>query len=140
MNSDFTVAVHSLVYLEHKKGCSVNSEEIAANVCTHPVRVRRVLSRLCKAGLITSREGHKGGGYCFDGDPSQIPLLTVLDALGQQVVPQGWTSGDTDMRCLIASGMGEVMRGLFDQLDQACREKLAGITVADIVAAIFHNP
>lgn len=140
MNSDFTVAVHSLVYLEHKRQLTVNSEEIAANVCTHPVRVRRVLSRLCKAGLITSREGHKTGGYCFDGDPRRLTLLQVLDALDQKVVPPGWTSGDTDMECLIASGMGEIMRGLFEELDQACREKLARVTVADIVGAIFHNP
>lgn len=137
MNSDFVVAVHSLVYLEHKHARTVHSEEIAANVCTHPVRVRRVLSRLCKAGLITSREGHRAGGYCFEGDAVSITLLKVLDALGQKVVSPGWTSGDTDMDCLIASGMGGIMEGIFDDMDQACRDKLDQVTIGHIVDKIF---
>ena len=62
MNAEFAVAVHSLVFLARRGGTST-SEEIARSVCTHPARVRKVLSRLKKAQLVSSREGHQDGGY-----------------------------------------------------------------------------
>ena len=54
MNAEFAVAVHSLVFLARRGGTST-SEEIARSVCTHPARVRKVLSRLKKAQLVSSR-------------------------------------------------------------------------------------
>lgn len=136
MNSEFTVAVHSLVYLNHK-GRVTRSEDIAQNVCTNPARVRKVLSQLKKAGLVSSREGKREGGYAFQGDPGEVSLLNVLDALGEKVVAPAWLSGDTDMDCLIASGMGDVMAGIFGDLDGLCRERLSQITIQHIDRAIF---
>lgn len=138
MNSEFTVAVHSLVFLNHKRRV-MRSEDIAESVCTHPARVRKVLSRLTKAGLLTSREGHRGGGYAFCGNPEEVTLLDVLDALSERVVEPGWTSGDTDMECLIASGMGEIMEGICADLNLACRDRLRAVTIAAIDRKIFDG-
>lgn len=138
MNSEFTVAVHSLVFLNHKNRVT-RSEDIAQNVCTHPARVRKVLSRLKKAGLVTSREGQRGGGYAFAGDPARVTLLQVLDALDERIISAGWASGDMDMECLIASGMGAIMGGIYDELDRLCRERLSQTTIADIDRQIFGD-
>ena len=56
MNSDFCVGVHALVYLSHKN-CCLSSEELAENICTNRVRVRRVMGRLGKAGLVDTKSG-----------------------------------------------------------------------------------
>ena len=56
MNGLFCVAVHALIYLD-KRGCLLSSEELAANICTNPARVRKVMAKLKKAGLVTTRTG-----------------------------------------------------------------------------------
>ena len=47
MTSDYCVAVHALVYLNHKAKV-LSSEELAENICTNPARVRKVMAKLKK--------------------------------------------------------------------------------------------
>ena len=61
MTAEFTVAVHALVYLHHKNTV-LSSEELAQNVCTNPARIRKVMAKLKKAGLVLAREGRVQGG------------------------------------------------------------------------------
>ena len=67
MNSDFIVAVHALVYLNHKADI-VSSEALAKNICTNAARVRKVmapLKRLCEetgCTVIALRHLNKGQG------------------------------------------------------------------------------
>lgn len=136
MNSDFCVAVHALVYLNHK-ACVLSSEALAENICTHPARVRRVLSTLRKAGLVETREGAVGGGYRFSGKPEKVTLAQVAQALSVHFVETSWRSGDVDMECLVASGMGSIMDGVFNDLNQRCADRLTEITIADLDQQIF---
>lgn len=61
MNSEFTIAVHCLVFLSMKAECMANSEDLSQSVGTHPARVRKVLSVLRKHGYLTTKEGAHGG-------------------------------------------------------------------------------
>lgn len=72
MNSDFCVAVHALVYL-NRRGCVLSSEELARNICTNPARVRKVLARMKKDGLVETKEGSSGGGYRFAKGAGRCP-------------------------------------------------------------------
>ena len=80
MNSDFIVAVHALVFLNHKQGV-VSSEALAENVCTNAARVRKVMAPLKRAGLVETREGNEGG-YRFAADPVGTDLASIAEALG----------------------------------------------------------
>ena len=104
MNSDFIVAVHALVYLNHKADI-VSSEALAKNICTNAARVRKVMAPLKRAGFVTTREGNVGG-YRFAGDASAVDLHMVADALNIRFVQSGWHSGDMDMKCLVAFRIG----------------------------------
>lgn len=137
MNSTFCVGVHALVYLNHK-GCMLSSEELAENICTNPARVRKVLSALKKAGMVETKEGSVGG-YRFAGDPARLTLEQVADALQVRFVEASWRSGDTDMDCLVASGMADLMDGIFADLDAGCRRRLAQVSIADLDEEIFHH-
>lgn len=95
MNAEFAVAVHSLVFLARRGGTST-SEEIARSVCTHSARVRKVLSRLKKAQLVSSREGHQDGGYAAMRAAEDVTLLDVLNALETRVVPPIRPCADSD--------------------------------------------
>lgn len=44
-----------------------------------------------------------------------------------------------EKNCLIASGMAGLLDGLYQQLDQKCREELKHITIADLEGQIFNN-
>lgn len=131
MNGLFCVAVHALIYLD-KRGCMLSSEELAANICTNPARVRKVMARLKKAGLVATKAGNDGG-YHLLCEPGQVTLDQVADALEVRFVEPAWHSGaGVDCGCLVASGMAGVMDGLFDDLDRRCREQLAQLTLSDL--------
>ena len=75
MKSDFSVAVHALVYLS-VKGCTLSSDALADNICTNAARVRKVMARLKKAGLVGAREGSEGG-FCPQVPPAELTLDRV---------------------------------------------------------------
>ena len=70
MKSDFSVAVHALVYLS-VKGCTLSSDALADNICTNAARVPKVMARLKKAGLVGAREGSEGG-FCPQVPPAEL--------------------------------------------------------------------
>lgn len=135
MTSEFTVAVHALVFLNHKQETR-SSEAVAENVCTNPARVRKVMSRLKKAGLVETKEG-VDGGYHFSKDANTVNLRMIADALEVSFVSPSWRSGNPNMKCLIASGMDGVLSNIYQELDESCRARLEGITIADIDKQIF---
>ena len=131
MNGLFCVAVHALIYLD-KRGCMLSSEELAANICTNPARVRKVMAKLKKAGLVTTRTGTEGG-YQITTDPAELTLNVVADALAVRFVEPAWHSGGgVDCGCMVASGMAGMMDHLFDDLDQGCRARLAQVRLIDL--------
>lgn len=138
MTSEFGLAVHALVYLNRMHN-TVCSEMLAKSVCTNPARVRKVMARLKSAGLIGAKEG-PDGGYTMLLYPEDITLDMVLDALEMRPVSPASRAGDTDMHCVVASGMAKVMDGLIDDLNQGCREKLRTLSIRDIDAQIPATP
>lgn len=138
MNSDFCVAVHAMVYLNHKREvCS--SEELAQNICTHPARVRRILVKLRKKLLLDAVEEGPRGGYRFSGDPDGTTMADIAAALEVAFVAPNWRSGDGDMDCLISSGMGPLMDGVFGDLNGRCYARLKEITVSDLDRQLFQG-
>lgn len=136
MDSTFSLAVHTLVYLNHKD-CTLSSEALAENICTNPARVRKVMAQLKKAGFVETKEG-TAGGYRFSCDADTLSLSQVAEVLDIRFVDAAWRSGDTDMECLVASGMADIMDSIYAALDEQCKETLRKITIADIDRMIFH--
>ena len=60
MNGDHSLAVHALVYLDHR-ATHLPSQILAENICTNAARVRKVMRPLASAGLIANKEGADGG-------------------------------------------------------------------------------
>ena len=137
MNSDFIVAVHALVYLKHKKA-KISSEELAKNVCTNSARIRKVMSKLNKAELISTKEGTEGG-YLYNENLEDISLLTVSQALSTKFVDVKWRSGNHSLECLISSGMADIFDDIVLSLDNVCKEKLSQLSIANIEKKIFKE-
>ena len=137
MTGEFTIAVHALVFLDHKQE-TLSSEELAANICTNPVRVRKVMARLKKYNLLDTKEGLRGG-YRIARNPEDINLKQICDALQMDIVKTSWNSGNIDMPCLVASGMAGVMDGIYGNLNKIGKQYLESITIKDIEEQIFGN-
>lgn len=135
MTGEFAIAVHALVFLNHKQ-TTLSSEALAENICTNAARVRKVMSMLKKAGLVATKEG-VDGGYQFIQQPEQVTLRCVCEAVDGRLVGAAWRSGDMDKECLVASGMGDIMQHIYDHLDDICRQNLEELTIADIDRKIF---
>ena len=137
MTAEFAVAVHAMELLHHK-GTVLSSETIAQNVCTHPARVRKVLSKLEKAGLVEGRNGQQGG-YQIARPAPEITLLDIFDAVCDALLKNAWRSGDMDCECMVASGMADVMDGVYTAVEKTGRETLAAMTLADVDRQLFGS-
>ena len=135
MTAEFVVAVHAVVYLNHKK-TYLSSEEIAENVCTNPARIRKVMNKLKAGGLVAVRAG-VSGGYSFCGNQEETTLYDIFKAVGEEFVSVKWRSGDDCAECPVSRNMKPIMDGAFDELDSCAEQKLKSTTVADIDRKIF---
>lgn len=78
MNGDHSLAVHALVYLDHR-ATHLPSQILAENICTNAARVRKVMRPLASAGLIATKEGAEGG-YALARPAAEITLRAVAEA------------------------------------------------------------
>ena len=136
MTCEFAIAVHALVFLEHK-GIVISSEELAKNVCTNPARIRKVMAKLKRADLIRTKEGTEGG-YLFFREAEEVTLAMVAEALQISFVSTSWRSGSPEKKCCVASGMADVMAGIYGDLNACCKDLLKQRTIADVKRELFH--
>ena len=133
MNSDFVVAVHSLVFLAHAPERLRNSENIAKSVSIHPVRVRKVLAVLRKHGYIQSRQG-AGGGFYLNHDPRTITLDSLYELTSKGCLKPKWP--DSNPKCTIGANIERAMDGIFVSAEQQLEGHLRRYTIADVLARV----
>jgi Rrf2 family protein len=63
------------------KLCAVRT--IAQQQCIPRSFLSRILYWLCRGGLVRAVRG-TGGGYCLAVPPNRIPLVSILEALGEK--------------------------------------------------------
>lgn len=137
MTAEFLVAAHALVLLHHRREY-LTSKEIAENVCTNPARVRKVLSKLKKHGLIVVRNGIEGG-YALGKEGGLITLGDVFSAMDESFIKQKWRSGDIDRGCQVSSGMAPLMDALLEDVDRAATEQLNKTTIGDMEKVLLRK-
>lgn len=132
MNSEFTIAVHSLVLLAYKKDHMATSDMIAHNVCTHPARVRKVMGCLRKKGYVTAKEG-TGGGFMLSCDPAQVTLAEIYRLTSIGSIQPSWCSGSEEMDCMIAGNMSLVMNDLYSEAEEQLIRFFERFTISDML-------
>lgn len=137
MNSEFTIAVHSLVYLANLPDKMASSEMIAHNVGTHSARIRKVMSGMRRSGYVNTREG-SGGGYRLTIDPESVTLADIYRVMAQGSLIPTWCSGDPNMECRVGSNMTSVMYGIFCTAEKKLEEHFSAITIGDVLQQIHE--
>ncbi len=133
-SSRFVVGVHILTVLETERGRPVASEYMASSVNTNPGVIRRLLSMLARAGLVTSRLG-AGGGALLAKPAAQIRLLDVYQAV---------ESGDLfalhrsppNPNCPVGRHIQAALSTALRRAERALEDVLAEVTVADVVQSV----
>ncbi|KRK33435.1 Rrf2 family transcriptional regulator [Loigolactobacillus bifermentans] len=135
MRLDFSVAVHSLLYLEQKQPRLVASRELATTLTTNPVMIRNILSVLHKAHYIRGVVG-KNGGYQLDRLLTDINVGELYDLTIPPTLSYArFITGDLE-----ASGDGSdisrniqaTLTDLFTLADQQYRDFYHQFTLADL--------
>lgn len=132
MNSEFTIAVHSLVFLVHHPEHMASSEMLADTVGTHPVRIRKVMSLLRKNGYVKTKEG-TGGGYLLDCDPAKVTLGELYRLISFGELASSWRSGHPSMNCLVGSQIGAVMEQIYQDAELQYEERLKTYTLFHVL-------
>ena len=137
-SSRFVIAVHILVGLdiitEVRKLECVNSEMMAWSVNTNPVVIRRILSTLRKAGLVTSKPGPDGGSQ-LARHSEKITLLDVYQAVEDGSLFHFHYS-EPNPQCPIGAHITSALKGVFGEAEVAMKNALARFTVQDVSAEI----
>jgi len=137
-NSRVTIAAHALAWLElaGRQGRKVlTSEEVAASVNTNAVIVRRSLSDLQQAGLVTARRGN-GAGFSLGRPATEITLLDVWLAVSPEPL-LGLHHSEPNLECPVGHGIRPVLTELYDEATDAFRAALARWTVTDVLERIL---
>ncbi|MFI5337808.1 MAG: Rrf2 family transcriptional regulator [Opitutales bacterium] len=131
-NSRFAVSVHILAYLAYRQGVAVPSAEIASSVDTNPVVIRRLLSALVRARLVTTHKG-AGGGFTLAAAPKQCTLLDIYRAAEPQPAQgQGLQHFAPNHRCPVGARIEAILQSAFAKAQAGMEAEFARITLADI--------
>ncbi|MQB46007.1 Rrf2 family transcriptional regulator [Rhizobium sp. ICMP 5592] len=136
MNTQFSVAVHILTFMETQAGIPASSELIASSVNTNPSLIRKLLSRLAKAGLVTAQMGTRGGALLAK-NAENITLLDVYKAIvvdEGKIIPMHSTPNP---QCPVGRNIQATLETRISDAEGALQAELARSTIAEMAGEII---
>jgi Rrf2 family cysteine metabolism transcriptional repressor len=121
-------AIRAVVHLAGRPGALVTSAEISAEERIPLQFLRRILGRLLKAGLVTSREG-VAGGVSLRAGPEEIRVLDIMRVFQGEVA----LSECMFRRRLCANRRTCVLRRHIREIEKTLADEFAAISIADLL-------
>ncbi|MFD2307149.1 Rrf2 family transcriptional regulator [Enterococcus termitis] len=133
MSTKLSVAIHILSLIEIGPPDQVNSELIAASVNTNPVVVRRLMSKLKKAGLIHTSRGATQT-YLLK-KPEEISLYDIYEAveLEKEVFN---IHQNPNPNCLVGANIQAALEEQYSKVQDRMETELKEIPLADVIHQI----
>jgi Rrf2 family protein len=138
ISNRFAIAVHILSLISMIKVIEDNictSEFIAGSVNINPVIVRKLISKLRKAGMVKVRAG--SGGTYMEKDPKNISLFDVYNAI--EVVKNNKLFNYHDSpnpKCPVGLNINFALNETLTAAQNAMEKILKNTTIFDITAMI----
>ena len=131
MDTRFSSAIHALILISESE-TPMNSDLIAASVGTNPSYIRKLTTRLRKAGII---EGHPGvSGFHLLQKPEQISLFSVYGAVMEtdslHLFDLHQNPNDA---CIVGRNIRPVLGRMFRDMEIDMENRLQGMTLADCI-------
>ena len=131
VNTQFSIAIHILVGIG-KSGCTMTSTELAESINAYPSFVRRILSKLSKAELVTTTTG-KSGCCSLAKKPTEITLLDIYHAVEAPKV-FAIHAYPAQKGCEVSCGIKECMESVLDRTQKAMETSLKKTTLAEVIS------
>ncbi len=130
-SSRFSTTIHILTLLAHMTPERVNSEFIAGSVNTNAVVIRRLLSLLRDAQVVSSRSG-PGGGWQLDQKPASISLLDVFKLVEHHdLLPL--PAQEPNPKCPVGQNIQAALEGHIQDAQSAFELSLSHVTIQDLL-------
>ena len=143
-NSKFAVATHVMSVLGYfsrnpnpkymRNDGLLSSDTVAKSVNTNPVVVRRILSQLAKAKLVSSQLG-KQGGVKLSRPVDEISLLDIYLAVGESPF-FSQNPNDPSPICPVSCKIKALIQPVFDQLTDSVKAQLSTTTLAALLSQL----
>ncbi len=137
MDTKFAVALHSMIFISESEE-SMTSDTLAETLNTNPSYVRRILSALSKAGLISSASKSKGCSLLKA--PEDITLTEIYDAVEPGVSKINMDlSQNPNTGIQLGKCERPVIEALFNDMENAVEQVLAGRTLRDLINSVLKT-
>jgi Rrf2 family protein len=133
-NVQFSVASHIMASLAANPGQPVRSSDLASSVNADPSFVRRVISKLAKAGLVSTTRG-KMGACMLSRPASEITLLDIYQA---SEAPRTFVVHQYAVTecCHVSRNIKGCLENVLQRAQASFEQSLAQQTLADISHAL----
>ena len=135
ISSRFTIATHMLIMIAlESKNNKVTSDFLASSVGVNPVIIRKTLSQLKKADLISVARGTGGAEIIKDlEDISLLDVYQAVECLGK--TGQLFSFHDNpNPACPVGANIHGVLDEKLDKIQEAMEEELSQTSLARVVA------
>jgi len=136
-NVQFSVASHIMASLAARPEQPVRSSDLASSVNADPSFVRRVISKLAKAGLVNTTRG-KTGACMLSRPPSQITLLDIYNA---SEAPKAFVVHQYAVTecCHVSRNIKGCLEAVLQRAQASFEQSLAEQTLADISVVLEND-
>lgn len=132
MDTRFSSAIHTLILISESE-TPVNSDQIAVSVGTNASYIRKLTTRLSKAGIIEGRRGISG--FRMTGKPEKITLFDIYRAvMDTDTVHLFDLHQNPNDACIVGHNIRPVLGGLFRETEDSVEKLLQSMTLADCIA------
>lgn len=131
VNTQFSIAIHILVGIGNSNR-EMTSTDLATSINAYPSFVRRILSKLSKADLVTTTTG-KAGFCSLAKKPSEITLLDIYQAVE---APKAFAihAYPAQKSCPVSCGIKSCMEKVLDRTQKAMEASLEKTSLAEVIA------
>jgi Rrf2 family transcriptional regulator, nitric oxide-sensitive transcriptional repressor len=128
------LAIHAMAHIANARdGVNQSVGEIASHQGVSEAHLSKVMQRLVKVGLLTSRRG-PGGGFLLGRDAGTISLLEILEAMDGPM---------SDCKCLLGKKKclfgGCALGALLTHVNHQVRVFMASRTVRDLTGSALKH-
>ncbi|HCD06712.1 MAG TPA: transcriptional regulator [Lactobacillus sp.] len=126
--------VHILAYVEIYSDGDLSSAAIANSIESNPSLIRRMMSRLKKAGLLSSQPGVVAPKLGRPAD--QISLLDIYRAL-EDNPNLLHVDEKTNLQCIVGENIQETLTDIYQKIQTDAEKSMSQVTLQSIIDDIL---
>lgn len=131
MDTKFSSAIHTLILISESES-PMNSNQIANSVGTNASYIRKLTTRLSKAGMIAGSRGKSG--FTLMRKPEDITFLDIYQAVMETDSMYLFDlHQNLNDACIVGHNIKPVLGSMFQETEQELARKLEKMTLADCI-------